>query len=75
MTRIFVSGADGFIGSYLVEALVLEGQQVCAFVQYNSFNSWGWLDDVSADVMDKLKLLQGILETKNMCNGLFEIRM
>ena len=75
MTRIFVSGADGFIGSHLVEALVLEGHQVCAFVQYNSFNSWGWLDDVSADVMGQVEVVAGDIRDKNMCNGLFEIRM
>ena len=64
MTRIFVSGADGFIGSHLVEALVLEGHQVCAFVQYNSFNSWGWLDDVSADVMGQVEVVAGDIRDK-----------
>ena len=42
--KILVTGADGFIGSHLTEALVLLGHEVRAFVQYNSFNSWGWLD-------------------------------
>lgn len=44
--KVLVTGADGFIGSHLVEALVASGHQVTALVQYNSFNSWGWIDDV-----------------------------
>src|SRR5437868_9465648 len=42
--RILVTGADGFIGSHLVEALSADGHSVRALVQYNIFNSWGWLD-------------------------------
>lgn len=41
---VLVTGADGFIGSHLVERLVREGCTVRAFVYYNSFSSWGWLD-------------------------------
>ena len=48
--KILVTGADGFIGSHLVEMLVREGYQVKAFVCYNSFNSWGWLDSAAPDV-------------------------
>lgn len=44
MKKILVTGADGFIGSHLTEELVRQGCNVCAFVLYNSFNSWGWLD-------------------------------
>ena len=42
--NILVTGADGFIGSHLTEELVRQGYAVRAFVLYNSFNSWGWLD-------------------------------
>ena len=47
---VLVTGADGFIGSHLTEALVREGLDVKAFVLYNSFNSWGWLDHCEKDV-------------------------
>lgn len=43
--KVLVTGADGFIGSHLTEALVRQGHEVRAFVLYNSFNSWGWLDE------------------------------
>ncbi|MEZ5458684.1 MAG: GDP-mannose 4,6-dehydratase [Steroidobacteraceae bacterium] len=42
--KVLVTGADGFIGSHLVEHLVAQGADVRAFVYYNSFSSWGWLD-------------------------------
>ena len=42
--KVLVTGADGFIGSHLVEELVKSGKYVKAFVYYNSFNSWGWID-------------------------------
>jgi len=45
---ILVTGADGFIGSHLTEMLVKQGAKVKALCQYNSFNSWGWLDDVES---------------------------
>ena len=43
MNKILVTGADGFIGSHLVEELVKRGKRGKAFVYYNSFNSWGWI--------------------------------
>ena len=47
MHKVLVTGADGFIGSHLVEMLVAQGFEVRALAQYNSFNSWGWLDEVN----------------------------
>ena len=44
MKKVLVTGADGFIGSHLVEGLIEKGYQVRAFVYYNSFGNWGWLD-------------------------------
>ena len=44
--KVLVTGADGFIGSHLVEELIEHGCKVRAFVFYNSFNSWGWLENL-----------------------------
>ena len=54
-----VTGADGFIGSHLTEALVRAGYDVRAFVLYNSFNSWGWLDRCAAEVSGKFEVFAG----------------
>jgi dTDP-glucose 4,6-dehydratase len=56
---VLVTGADGFIGSHLTEALVQQGHRVRAFVLYNSFNSWGWLDHVPKAVRDALDVVPG----------------
>ncbi|MDB5810222.1 MAG: wcaG [Betaproteobacteria bacterium] len=63
--KILVTGADGFIGSHLTEALVRAGHNVRAFVLYNSFNSWGWLDNCSADVKDKFEVFAGDIRDPN----------
>lgn len=57
--RILVTGADGFIGSHLTERLVARGCDVRAFVQYNSFGSWGWLDEAPASVRKDLDVFAG----------------
>lgn len=57
--RVFVTGADGFIGSHLVELLVASGAQVRALVYYNSWNELGWLRDVSPDVRKQVEVLNG----------------
>jgi NAD dependent epimerase/dehydratase len=56
---ILVTGADGFIGSHLTEALVRKGFNVRAFVYYNSFNSWGWLDQCAHDVKGQFEVFAG----------------
>ncbi len=56
---VLVTGADGFIGSHLTEALVRAGYKVRAFVLYNSFNSWGWLDRCAPDVKGKFEVFAG----------------
>jgi NAD dependent epimerase/dehydratase len=57
--KILITGADGFIGSHLTEALVRAGSEVKAFVLYNSFNSWGWLDQCAEDVKGKFEVFAG----------------
>ena len=59
MKKILVTGADGFIGSHLVESLVKKGYDVKAFVLYNSFNYWGWLDDVSDSTKSSIEVVTG----------------
>jgi NAD dependent epimerase/dehydratase len=58
-STVLITGADGFIGSHLTEALVRKGYKVRAFVYYNSFNSWGWLDQCSSDVRGQFEVFAG----------------
>jgi len=58
-STILITGADGFIGSHLTEVLVRQGFTVRAFVYYNSFNSWGWLDQCAADIKGQFEVFPG----------------
>jgi dTDP-glucose 4,6-dehydratase len=57
--KILITGADGFIGSHLVEELTKMNNDVRAFVFYNSFNSWGWLDHVSKEIKKNIDVFPG----------------
>ncbi len=63
--NILVTGADGFIGSHLTESLVRAGHKVRAFTLYNSFSSWGWLDQCAADVRGQFDVFQGDVRDPN----------
>jgi UDP-glucose 4-epimerase len=58
-TKVLVTGADGFIGSHLTEALVSAGAEVTALAQYNSFDSYGWLDDLPESTLGKVNVVRG----------------
>jgi NAD dependent epimerase/dehydratase len=60
-----ITGADGFIGSHLTENLVTKGYQVKALSQYNSFNNWGWLEDVNCK--DQIEILTGDIRDPHYC--------
>ena len=59
MSKILVTGSEGFIGSHLTEELVKEGHDVKAFVLYNSFNSWGWLEELDANILKHIEIFTG----------------
>ncbi len=59
MKKILVTGADGFIGSHLVETLMRLGYNVKAFTLYNSFNKWGWLDSLDKSVLSEIEVFSG----------------
>lgn len=63
--KVLVTGADGFIGSHLVEQLINTGQKVKAFVYYNSFNSWGWLDTFPKELLDEIEIFAGDIRDPN----------
>lgn len=65
MKKVLVTGADGFIGSHLVEKLLDSGYSVRAFVYYNSFNSWGWLDTLPKDKLKEIEIVSGDIRDKN----------
>ncbi len=63
--KVLITGADGFIGSHLTEALLEEGCSVKAFCYYNSFNSWGWLDTISKDKLQQIEVFTGDIRDPN----------
>lgn len=67
MKKVVVTGADGFIGSHLTEALLNEGCEVTALAQYNSFNNWGWLEEIHHP---ELKVVTGDVRDPNFCRNL-----
>jgi dTDP-glucose 4,6-dehydratase len=78
--KILVTGADGFVGSHLTEALVRAGYNVKAFVCYNSFNSWGWLDHSAEDIKGKFEVFSGdirdphgVKEAMKGCNSVLHL--
>lgn len=62
---VLVTGADGFIGSHLVEKLIDDGHKVKAFVYYNSFNSWGWLDTLPKEILNQIEIFAGDVRDPN----------
>jgi len=65
MKKILVTGADGFIGSHLTEALVRAGHEVRALVMYNSFGSWGWLDHCAPEIKGRFEVFAGDIRDPN----------
>lgn len=65
MKKVLVTGADGFIGSHLVEELLKEGYSVKAFVLYNSFSTWGWLDTFPKALLDQIEVFPGDVRDPN----------
>lgn len=63
--KVLVTGSDGFIGSHLVEALIDEGCNIRAFVYYNSFNNWGWLDTLPNEKLKKIEIFSGDIRDSN----------
>lgn len=70
--KVVVTGADGFIGSHLVEALVNAGAEVTALALYNAFDSHGWLDDLASPVRDAIRLVRGDVRDANFIVRLFK---
>ncbi|MEY8414980.1 NAD-dependent 4,6-dehydratase LegB [Tissierella praeacuta] len=65
MSKVLVTGSDGFIGSHLVESLLKQGHSVRAFVYYNSFNSWGWLDALPKEIINEIEIFAGDIRDPN----------
>ena len=67
---VLVTGADGFIGSHLVEILITNGYSVKALSQYNSFNNWGWLEEINC--RDQIKILTGDIRDPHYCKSIMK---
>lgn len=65
---VLVTGADGFIGSHLVDLLMLKGARVRALSQYNSFNNWGWLEDI--ENLNQVEVVSGDVRDSSFCMSL-----
>lgn len=65
MKKVLVTGADGFIGSHLVESLMEKGYEVKAFVYYNSFGKWGWLDTLPKEKQKEIEIFAGDIRDPN----------
>ena len=68
--RVLVTGADGFVGSHLVELLVQNGYRVRALVQYNSYNNWGWMEAV--DCINDVEVIAGDIRDQDCCNSIMK---
>lgn len=80
MSKVLVTGADGFIGSHLVEQLIERGHEVRAFVWYNSLGSWGWLDGAPEEIRRELDVFagdvrdpNGVREAMRDCDGVVHL--
>jgi dTDP-glucose 4,6-dehydratase len=80
MKKMIITGSSGFIGSHLVEKLIHQGYNVKAFVHYNSFNSWGWLDTFPKDVLSQIEIFtgdirdpNGVREALSGCDAIFHL--
>ena len=70
MKKVLVTGADGFIGSHLVELLVSKGYEVRALALYNSFNDWGWLENISC--LDSIEVITGDVRDPGFCRHMVQ---
>ena len=80
MSKVLVTGADGFIGSHLVENLISSGHEVKALCQYNSLGTWGWLDHLSQEISQEVEIISGdirapylIDEITKGCSSVFHL--
>ena len=71
-SKVLVTGADGFIGSHLVEHLIKKGLSVKAFCLYNSFRSYGWMEDTSLDLKNDVEIVFGDIRDRSFLNSQLE---